>query len=92
MSMKDHILAALREQLERWEKLLASMSEEQITEPHFEFDWSIKDVLAHLWAWQQISVARMEAGGLDREPRYPEWLARQASARTGRKMQTGSTL
>ena len=75
MSMKDHILAALREQFERWEELLASLSEAQITEPHFDFDWSIKDVMAHLWAWQQISITRMEAGGLEREPHYPEWLA-----------------
>ena len=75
MNMKDHILAALREQFESWEELLASLNEEQITAPHFDFDWSIKDVMAHLWAWQQISVARIEAGRLDREPRYPEWLA-----------------
>ena len=74
MSMKDHILAALREQFEGWEELLASLNEEQLTDPHFDFDWSIKDVMAHLWAWQQISVARLEAGALDREPRYPEWI------------------
>ena len=79
MSMKDHILAALREQFERWEELLASLSEAQITEPHFDFDWSIKDVMAHLWAWQQISITRMEAGGLEREPHYPEWLANISS-------------
>lgn len=74
MNMKEHILAALREQLERWEELLARLSEEQITTPHFEFDWSIKDVVAHLWAWQQISIARMEAGLQDREPQYPTWI------------------
>lgn len=72
--MKEHILAALREQLDRWEELLATLSEEQITAPHFDFDWSIKDVIAHLWAWQQISSARMEAGVLDQEPQYPKWI------------------
>ena len=74
MNMKDHIFAALREQFDRWEKLLAGLSEEQITAPHFDFDWSIKDVMTHLWAWQQISIARMEAARQDREPEYPLWI------------------
>ena len=74
MNMKDHILAALREQLGSWEELLASFTEEEITSSHFDFDWSIKDVVAHLWAWQQISIARMEAGMLDRAPEYPPWI------------------
>lgn len=44
MNMKDHILAALREQFERWEELLASLSNEQIDAPHFDLNWSIMDV------------------------------------------------
>ena len=74
MNMKEHILAALREQFESWEQLLASLREGEITAPHFDLDWSIKDVVAHLWAWQQISIARMEAGVLDQEPSYPGWI------------------
>jgi len=74
MNMKDHILIALREQFNRWEELLAGMSDEQITAPHFDFDWSIKDVMTHLWAWQQISIARMTGGLQDREPEYPKWI------------------
>ena len=42
MNMKEHILAALREQL------LLSLSEEQMNAPHFDLCWSIKDVMAHL--------------------------------------------
>lgn len=74
MNMKEHILDALREQLERWQELLANLPEEQITVPNFDLSWSIKDVMAHLWAWQQISIARMKAGILDREPEYPHWI------------------
>ena len=74
MNMKGHILAALREQFDSWEQFLASLNEEQITTPHFDFDWSIKDVIAHLWAWQQISIARMEGGVQDREPEFPKWI------------------
>jgi hypothetical protein len=75
MNMKDHILRALREQFNHWEELLLSMGEEQLTSARFDHDWSIKDVIAHLWAWQQISIARMEAAGLDREPELPKWIA-----------------
>jgi hypothetical protein len=75
MNMKEHILMALSEQFDRWEELLASLSNEQITAPHFEYNWSIKDVIAHLWAWQQISSARMEAAVLNREPEFPKWVA-----------------
>lgn len=71
MNMKEHILMALQEQFERWEELLAGLSEEQMTAPSFDLDWSVKDMLAHLWAWQQISSARLESGALDRAPSYP---------------------
>lgn len=74
MNMKEHILAALREQFNSWEQLLAILSEEQINTPHFDLDWSIKDVIAHLWAWQQISIARMEAGLHDQEPEFSKWI------------------
>lgn len=74
MNMKEHILAALREQFDRWEELLGGLSEEQITTPQFDLDWSIKDVVAHLWGWQQTSIARMEAAGEQREPELPRWI------------------
>ena len=74
MNMKEHILAALNEQFESWKDLFAGLSEEQIIAPRFDLDWSIKDVMAHLWAWQQISIARMEGGLNDREPELPGWI------------------
>lgn len=75
MNMKQHILAALREVFNRWEELLASMNEENITTPLLPSHLSIKDEIAHLWAWQQRSIARLEAALLNREPVFPEWLA-----------------
>ncbi len=74
MNMKDHILTALREQFKRWDELLTNLSDEQITAPRFDAGWSIKDVITHLWGWQQISIARMKAGALDREPEFPQWV------------------
>lgn len=73
MYMKRHVLAALREEFDEWQKLLAELDEAQITTPQPSSGWSIKDEVAHLWAWQQRSLARMEAATLDREPKFPEW-------------------
>ncbi len=73
MTMKSHILAALREQLEAWEATLARLGEAAIVARAGPSDWSIKDELAHLWAWQQRTLARVEAARLDREPEFPAW-------------------
>lgn len=75
MNDKDQMLNMLREEFNRWEQLLSSLSEERITSPQLDSDWSIKDVIAHLMAWQQVSIARLEAAQLDEEPVYPSWLA-----------------
>src|SRR5215216_1087134 len=73
MNDKKQIIQMLRKEFNRWEELLAGMSEEQITDPNLPSNLSIKDVIAHLWAWQQRSVARNEAALHDSEPRYPDW-------------------
>ncbi len=75
MNMKEHILAALKEQFNRWEELLTGMSEEQITNLQVFPGWTTKNVIAHLWGWQQISVARVEAAALNREFEFPKWVA-----------------
>lgn len=74
MNMKDHILTALQEQFDAWKLLLDSLSETQITTP-MSGEWAIKDVIAHLWAWQQISLARMNAAVNHQEPEFPTWVA-----------------
>ena len=73
MNMHQHILAALSEQFNRWEELLASLSEAQMVGLTLPSQRSIKDDLAHLMAWQQRSIARVEAALLNREPEFPQW-------------------
>ena len=75
MNMHQHILAALREEQQAWEMLLAGLSSEFISAPLTPSEWSIKDVIAHLRAWQQRSIARMEAAVHNREPVFPTWSA-----------------
>lgn len=73
MTMKEHILAALREQFDRWQETLAGMSEEEITTARLPAGWTVKDDIAHLWAWQQRSLARLHAAVANHKPRYPRW-------------------
>jgi hypothetical protein len=74
MDMKDHLLAALKEQLNSSEEFLNHQSNHQINVLLEPSNWSTKDVLAHLRAWQQRSIARLEAALSDREPIFPKWL------------------
>ena len=74
MNMKEHLLAALKEQLNRWEELLDHLSNNQINVLLAPSNWTTKDVLSHLRAWQQRSIARLEAALSDREPIFPKWL------------------
>ncbi len=64
----------LREEFGHWEELLAGMSDEQINTPQPPSNWSVKDVIAHLRAWQQISIARLEAALFNTSPVFPGWL------------------
>lgn len=75
MDRKEELLVMLRATYDSWEKLLSRMREQEITVQRFSSNWSIKDVIAHLGAWQQISIARLDAAILDVEPELPVWLA-----------------
>ena len=70
---KEQITGMLNNVFGRWEEVLAGLSDEQIVDPGLPGNWSVKDVIAHLWAWQQRTLARTEAAVRDMEPRYPEW-------------------
>lgn len=75
MNMKEHILSALREQFVHLDNLLVTLNEEQVTIPHQPSQWSTKDEVAHLWAWQQRSIARLQTAQTNKAPEYPSWAA-----------------
>lgn len=72
---REEILEKLREEFTRWKELLSNLSEEEITTSRLPNGWSIKDLMAHLMAWQQVTTARLEAAQLNESPVLPEWLA-----------------
>lgn len=71
MNDKGQLIANLRQVFNRLDDLLSGMREEQVTAPMVPSAWSIKDEIAHLWAWQQRSVARIQAALHNTEPQYP---------------------
>lgn len=72
MDRISDLLIALRAEFNRWQTFLAGLSEAQATIPQPD-GLSIRDVVGHLHAWQQLSVARLEAAQSGGEPVYPDW-------------------
>jgi hypothetical protein len=70
--VKQQLLARLINDFNQWEELLGNLSEAQLTKPRHPSRLSIKDEVAHLHAWQLLSIARLEAGLLNREPIPPD--------------------
>ena len=54
-------LAAVEREREWWESLLAEVGEARMTEPGTVGDWSFKDLVAHLFAWEAREMDRFEA-------------------------------
>ena len=73
MENKSQLLAMLREELSRWEKVVGRLSQAQVLVPLTPSTFSVKDTLAHLMAWQQVSIARLDAAHLGKEPVFPDW-------------------
>lgn len=74
MSEKATALADLRTVFNQWKDLVSRMREPELTAAP-DGDLSVKDVLAHLHAWQGLSVARLEAARAGGEPVMPGWVA-----------------
>ncbi len=56
-----------------WEGLLAEVGEERMLQPGVSGDWTFKDVVAHLNAWQGETVQRLEAAAGNEPPAPPPW-------------------
>ena len=67
---KQELISALRDEFDRWERLLGGMTQDQVAARDLPSGLSVKDVIAHLWAWQGLSVARLEAALDNRDPQY----------------------
>jgi len=73
MENKQEIMTRLHKVFNRWQELIGSLSAPQILAPLSPSDWTVKDIVAHMWSWQQATVARAEAALSGTDPDYPQW-------------------
>lgn len=74
MNEKQELLAGLMSVRREWQGVLESHDETMLTAPRLPGGWSVRDVITHLAAWQQISAARLQAALQGTQPEYPGWL------------------
>jgi hypothetical protein len=70
---KPELVALHENELAAWERTLAGLSPAQITDPWLPAGLSVKDIVAHLAAWQTRTVARLEGALQRRAPDFPAW-------------------
>lgn len=73
MVMKQHILNGLQAQFDLYQRVLSTLTDEQLHTPLEPSHWTPKDVVGHLTSWLTRSNARLEAAIEGRDPVYPIW-------------------
>ena len=68
---KSQILTESRKEYEALERFLSSLSPEEMLEPGMLGEWSVKDVLAHLYEWEQMVLGWLAAGQSGETPHVP---------------------
>ncbi len=61
-SSKVELLKDIQVEHARLDKMLSTLTAEEMIRPGVVGDWSVKDVLAHLAAWEQLLLGWYEAG------------------------------
>lgn len=58
----------------KWENFLSRLTEQQALMLSVHKDRTVKDDLAHVWEWQRVSIARLEAALSNKTPMYNWWI------------------
>lgn len=58
---KQELIAKVEEAQSKWQSLLSEVGEARMEEPGVAGDWSVKDIIAHIAAWEGRVLARMES-------------------------------
>ena len=69
---KTGLLEMIQSDRAQLDGMLATLSTEQMRQATLEHDWSIKDVLAHIAAWERRCVGWIQAGFRGEQPDKPE--------------------
>ena len=67
---KAILLDKIRTRHDEFERVLAPLNETQLTTTGVMGGWSIKDILAHITAWQKRTLHRLEAAKRNEKPAH----------------------
>jgi hypothetical protein len=59
---KDQLLKGIHTERVRLESNLSTLSAEEMSQPGVTGTWSVKDILAHLVAWERLFLEWYQAG------------------------------
>ncbi|MBT7191837.1 MAG: ClbS/DfsB family four-helix bundle protein [Anaerolineae bacterium] len=68
---KKDLLDAIEKERNALDKYLETLTSEQLVEPNIVGAWSVKDVLAHLFAWMQMCIGWYKTGLRNEIPALP---------------------
>ncbi len=68
---KADLLSASEKEREALDQFLSTLTPDQMTAPGALGDWSVKDVLAHLYAWEQMVLGWLAATRRGKTPHVP---------------------
>ena len=68
---KVELLETIGTEYSRFEDLLSTMTNTQLTQSVAQDNWSVKDILAHIACWEKLATDRLEAAINDKTPTYP---------------------
>ncbi len=85
---KSEIIGALQTERARYEEMLAQAGVERLNQPGATGEYSFKDVIAHLTAWQRRTVARLQAAKRGETPQLPNWDAEEVDRVNARIFET----
>lgn len=68
---KTQVIKDSKEEREKLDNFLATLTPDQMTEPGMLGDWSVKDVLAHLYEWEQMVLRWIAASERGENPAVP---------------------
>jgi hypothetical protein len=71
MPTVDEILVQILNERRRLERLVSKVPEDRLEAPVFPGGWSVKTTLAHIAAWEGLTLARLEAARTGKEPDIP---------------------
>jgi hypothetical protein len=70
---KTELLKSIREERQRLEKSLQGLTDADMVRTTKPSEWSVKDILAHVSAWEQYFLERYQTGLRGEKQVMPEW-------------------